>query len=33
LVLAIAAMYFVERPVRKLILSRKREPLPAGKEL
>jgi hypothetical protein len=26
-------MYFVERPARKLILSRKREPLPAGKEL
>jgi peptidoglycan/LPS O-acetylase OafA/YrhL len=33
LVLAIAAMYFVERPARKLILSRKREPLPAGKEV
>jgi peptidoglycan/LPS O-acetylase OafA/YrhL len=33
LVLAIAAMYLVERPGRNLILSRKREPLPAGKEL
>ena len=33
LVLAIVAMYFVERPARKFILSYKTEPLPAGKEM
>jgi hypothetical protein len=33
LLLSIAAMYVVERPLRKMILSYKREqPAPAGKE-
>ena len=33
LLLSIAAMYFVERPARQLILKYKREPQPAGKEM
>ena len=33
LLLSIAAMYFVERPARKFILSYKREPQPAGKAM
>jgi peptidoglycan/LPS O-acetylase OafA/YrhL len=33
LILAIAVMYVVERPMRSAILGRKREPLPAGKEM
>lgn len=33
LLLSIAAMYFVERPARRLILNHKRDPAPAGKEM
>jgi peptidoglycan/LPS O-acetylase OafA/YrhL len=33
LLLAIAAMYFVERPARTMILRAKRDPAPAGKEM
>jgi len=33
LLLAIAAMYLVERPARKFILQYKREPQPAGKAM
>jgi peptidoglycan/LPS O-acetylase OafA/YrhL len=33
LVLAIVVMYVVEQPMRSAILGRKREPLPAGKEM
>ena len=33
LLLSIAAMYFVERPARRMILQHKRDPAPAGKEM
>ena len=33
LLLSIAAMYFVERPARRMILNHKRDPAPAGKEM
>ena len=33
LLLSIVAMYFVERPARRMILQQKRDPAPAGKEM